>query len=226
MTINYKIVSIEGNIGSGKSTLLKNLKKYYKTNSNVIFLREPVDDWEKIKDKEGNTMLKKFYADQEKYSFAFQIMAYISRLKILRNTIKEICEKKDETYIIVTERSLYTDRQIFAKMLYDQGKIENVCYEIYLSLFDEFTKDFPLNYLVYVNAEPKICYERIHKRARDGEEVIPLDYLDDCHKYHEEFLEQTDIIEKKLVLDGNLDIYEDQKIMEKWLEQIHLFICF
>jgi deoxyguanosine kinase len=226
MTINYKIVSIEGNIGSGKSTLLENLKKYYKTNSNVIFLREPVDDWEKIKDKEGNTMLKKFYADQEKYSFAFQIMAYISRLKILRNTIKEICEKKDKTYIIVTERSLYTDRQIFAKMLYDQGKIENVCYDIYLTLFDEFTKDFPLNYLVYVNAKPKICYERIHKRARDGEEVIPLDYLDDCHKYHEEFLEQTNIIEKKIVLDGNLDIYEDQKIMEKWLEQIHLFICF
>jgi deoxyadenosine/deoxycytidine kinase len=226
MSINYKIVSIEGNIGSGKSTLLENLKKYYKTDSNVIFLREPVDDWEKIKDKEGNTMLKKFYADQEKYSFAFQIMAYISRLKILRNTIKEICEKKDETYIIVTERSLYTDRQIFAKMLYDQGKIENVCYDIYLTLFDEFTKDFPLNYLVYVNAEPKTCYERIHKRARDGEEVIPLDYLDDCHKYHEEFLEQTNIIEKKIVLDGNLDIYEDQQIMEKWLEQIHLFICF
>ena len=55
MSINYKIVSIEGNIGSGKSTLLENLKKYYNTNPNVIFLREPVDDWEKIKDKEGNT---------------------------------------------------------------------------------------------------------------------------------------------------------------------------
>ncbi len=69
----YKIISIEGNIGSGKSTLLENLKKHYVTNENVIFLREPVDDWEKIKDKQGNTMLKKFYDDQEKYSFSFQI---------------------------------------------------------------------------------------------------------------------------------------------------------
>ena len=87
MSINYKIVSIEGNIGSGKSTLLENLRNYYKNNKNVIFLREPVEEWDKIKDNEGNTMLKKFYADQEKYSFAFQMMAYISRLKILRDTI-------------------------------------------------------------------------------------------------------------------------------------------
>ena len=137
MSINYKIVSIEGNIGSGKSTLLENIRNFYENNTNVIFLREPVDDWEQIKDNEGNTMLKLFYADQEKYSFAFQMMAYISRLKILRDTIKKIqnevllkdCNKE---YVIITERSLYTDREVFAKMLYNQGKIENVCYQIYL----------------------------------------------------------------------------------------------
>ena len=37
------IVSIEGNIGSGKSTLLETLKTIFKANSNVLFLREPVD---------------------------------------------------------------------------------------------------------------------------------------------------------------------------------------
>ena len=82
MANNYNIVSIEGNIGSGKSTLLENLRNHYSQNDYVIFLREPVSDWEKIKDSEGNTILKKFYAEQEKYSFAFQMMAYISRLKI------------------------------------------------------------------------------------------------------------------------------------------------
>jgi deoxyadenosine/deoxycytidine kinase len=224
MSENYKIVSIEGNIGSGKSTLLENLKKYYSSNTNVIFLREPVDDWEKIKDDKGNTMLQKFYADQEKYSFAFQMMAYISRLKILRDTVKNIskslCDKK---YIIITERSLHTDRHIFAKMLYDQGKIENVCYDIYLTLFDEFTKDFPINYSVYVNTDPKICYERIHKRARIGEEIIPLNYLNDCHNYHEEFLDRNNTFEK-INLDGNIDICEDKKIIEKWLKKINSFI--
>jgi deoxyguanosine kinase len=225
MTINYKIVSIEGNIGSGKSTLLENIRKYYNDYTNVIFLREPVDDWENIKDSQGNTMLKKFYADQEKYSFAFQMMAYISRLKILRDIVKEVTSKNDnEKYIIITERSLYTDKHVFAKMLYDQGKIENVCYEIYLTWFDEFAKDFPINYSVYVNTDPTKCYNRIHKRSRDGEEVIQLDYLNDCHKYHEEFLNESNIIKHKLILDGNVDIYKNETIMDKWLERIDLFI--
>ena len=247
MSTNYKIVSIEGNIGSGKSTLLENLRKYYGNNEHVIFLREPVDDWEKIKDKDGNIMLKKFYADQEKYSFAFQMMAYISRLKILRDTIKDINQKMSDTvskrfdelclektndknlkleeYIIITERSLYTDKYVFAKMLYEQGKIEDVCYQIYLNWFDEFVKDFPINYSVYVNTEPNKCYERIHKRAREGEELIPLDYLNDCHNHHEEFLDENCGIKiNKLVLDGNVDIYKNEKIVEEWLKQINLFI--
>jgi deoxyadenosine/deoxycytidine kinase len=223
---NYKIVSIEGNIGSGKSTLLENLRKYYNNNTRVIFLREPVDDWEKIKDSQGNTMLKKFYADQEKYSFAFQMMAYISRLKILRDTIKDIISQNiNQQYIIITERSLYTDKHVFAKMLHDQEKIEDVCYQIYLNWFEEFAKDFPINYSVYVKTDPTKCYERIHKRSRDGEEVIPLEYLQDCHTYHEEFLnENTGIKSKKRVLDGNVDIYENDKIVDKWIEQINEFI--
>jgi deoxyadenosine/deoxycytidine kinase len=247
-------VSIEGNIGSGKSTLLENLRKHYSSNTHVIFLREPVDDWEKIKDSEGNTMLKKFYIDQSKYSFAFQMMAYISRLKILRDTVKQIEENSNNivkarlqntviydettnqcveynniteipTYVIITERSLYTDKYVFAKMLFDQGKIEDVCYQIYLNWFDEFAKDFPINYSVYVNTEPQNCYDRIHKRSRDGEEFIPLSYLKDCHNYHENFLDaKTGIKTDKLVLDGNVDIYENEKIVEEWLEQIDTFI--
>jgi deoxyadenosine/deoxycytidine kinase len=222
----YKIVSIEGNIGSGKSTLLENLRKHYNDNCHVVFLKEPVDDWEKIKDNQGNTMLKKFYADQDKYSFPFQMMAYISRLKILRDTIKEITSKNSaENYVIITERSLYTDKHVFAKMLHDQGKIEDVCYQIYLNWFDEFAKDFPINYTVYVQTDPTNCYARIHKRAREGEEVIPLAYLKDCHSYHEEFLdEKTGISSKKLFIDGNVDIYKNEKIVEDWLSLIKGFI--
>ena len=97
-----KIISIEGNIGSGKSTLLGNLKKALANTPGVVFLKEPVDDWESIRDKEGKTMLQKFYADQEKYSFSFQMMAYVSRLALLRETIKE-----NPTAVIISERSLY-----------------------------------------------------------------------------------------------------------------------
>jgi deoxyadenosine/deoxycytidine kinase len=127
------IVSIEGNIGSGKSTILKLLKEYFNENKNIIFLQEPVDEWEKIKDKNNITILAKFYENQEKYSFAFQMMAYISRLSLLKKTIE-----KNPDAIIITERCLNTDRYVFAKMLYDNGKLEDVEYQIYLNWFEHF----------------------------------------------------------------------------------------
>ena len=69
-----------GNIGSGKTTLLTHVRELLQDknlNQKIIFLKEPVDVWETIKDEEGKTMLEKFYADQEKYSFAFQMMVFI-----------------------------------------------------------------------------------------------------------------------------------------------------
>jgi deoxyadenosine/deoxycytidine kinase len=234
MAINkyITIVSIEGNIGSGKSTLLETLKELFRGNKHIIFLREPVDEWEKIKDKDGNTMLQKFYANQREYSFAFQMMAYISRLTILRETVRDImaniekeCYNSETQYIIITERSLYTDKYVFAKMLYDQGKIEDVNFQIYLNWFDEFAKDFPVNDIIYVNTAPEKCYERIHKRARIGEEVIPMTYLQACHNYHNEFLdEKTGMKATQLVLNGNQDIFENSEVIDEWITSIKKFL--
>jgi deoxyadenosine/deoxycytidine kinase len=231
---DFTIVSIEGNIGSGKSTLLERLREEFKDNKYVSFLREPVDEWEKIKDKDGNTMLQKFYANQTEYSFAFQMMAYISRLTIIRENVRDIMKaiKKEKEegnvpkkYIIITERSLYTDKYVFAKMLFDQGKIEDVKYQIYLNWFDEFAKDFPVNDVIYVSTDPTKCYERIHKRARVGEEVIPLAYLESCHKYHNEFLDETTGIKtNQLVLNGNQDIFAETGLIDNWICTINQFL--
>ena len=231
---HFTIVSIEGNIGSGKSTLLERLRSEYKDNKYIRFLREPVDEWEKIKDKDGSTMLQKFYANQAEYSFAFQMMAYISRLTIIRENVRDIMNavkqdidngKVPRKYIMITERSLYTDKYVFAKMLYDQGMIEDVKYQIYLNWFDEFAKDFPVNDVIYVNTDPKKCYERIHKRARVGEEVIPLTYLESCHKYHNEFLDETTGVKtNQLILNGNQDIFVETGLVDDWISTINHFL--
>ena len=59
------ILSIEGNIGSGKSTIIEYLKNNYNSND-IIFLPEPVNEWENIKDINNNTILQKFYAEKKK----------------------------------------------------------------------------------------------------------------------------------------------------------------
>ena len=227
MSNNYTIISIEGNIGSGKSTLLANLKEHFKDNVDIVFLKEPVDEWAKIKDKNGTTILEKFYADQEKYSFPFQMMAYVSRIKELRTTVKEQKKNSSNPFVIITERSLYTDKMVFAKMLYDTGKIEHVNYQIYLNWFDTFSDEFPVHKVVYVKTAPEKCHERIVKRSREGEDNIPLSYLKSCSFYHNNMLDKNlrdCVCETQLVLDGNVNIYENTKQLGRWIEEITKFI--
>ena len=227
MNCSFIIVSIEGNIGSGKSTLLANLRSYYESNSDVIFLKDPVDEWEKIKDENGTTILEKFYGDQNKYSFPFQMMAYVSRLKVLRDALKGIDRTQNRRIVIITERSLYTDKMVFAKMLYDSQKIELINYKIYLNWFDTFSEEFPVNKVVYVKTDPEICHSRIMKRSREGESNIPLEYLQNCNNYHNNMLDVNlvdCVCHDQLILDGNVDIYENADQLVKWINEIEGFI--
>ena len=143
------IYSLEGNIGSGKSTIFDHMKKKYKNNKKICFLDEPIDIWNTIKDSQ-ETILEKFYRDQTKYAFSFQMMAYISRLSLLKKALKKNYD------IIITERSVYTDLNIFAKMLYDSKKIEEINYQIYLKWFHEFIEELPDIKYIYIKALPTV----------------------------------------------------------------------
>jgi len=211
---NFRLLSLDGNIASGKSTFLEYLREHYRTNADVIFLQEPVPIWETIKDKEGTTMITKFYRDQEKYAFSFQMMAYISRLAILRKVVRD---NRDRPVVIISERSLFTDRHIFAKMLYDQGKIEEVNLRIYLNWFDEFADDFPIDYCIYIKASPEVCHQRVRQRARVGEDVIPLEYLAMCDRYHADYVAS---LPRVIELDGNRDIYTEGNLLAGWIKTI------
>jgi deoxyadenosine/deoxycytidine kinase len=171
-----KLISIEGNIGSGKSTLIELLKG---SGLNCIFIPEPVNVWNEVKDLSGVGILERYYQDSERYAFPFQMMAYITRLSIINKTVKEFPDS-----VIITERSIHTDREVFAKMLYDSGKINHIEYTIYLKWFDELST-VPLDAIIYLKVSPEICKEHIMKRNRQGEEEIQLSYLENCHNYHE-----------------------------------------
>ena len=134
--MNKYIFSVDGNIGSGKSTLLKQLQNTLQNieNYTIVYVQEPVDTWNTITDEYGVSILEKYYEFPRKYSFAFQMMAYITRL----NAIKEVFKTSPDYTIIITERCLETDYNIFAKMLYESGKMEFVEYSMYCKWFYSF----------------------------------------------------------------------------------------
>ena len=179
------IISIEGNIGSGKSTLTELLSRQLKSIEgigSIVYLQEPVKEWEDIRDNEGRTMLEKFYSDQHRYAFSFQMMAYISRVASLRREVS-----RSFAGIIITERSVETDREVFARMMYDEGKMEETDYQIYLKWFDEFRRGLTVHGTIHLDTPPEICQKRAAARSRDGE-TIPLSYFQKCEDYHRNWL--------------------------------------
>jgi len=165
-------------------------------------------------------MLEKFYQDQSKYAFSFQMMAYISRLSTFKTAISE----NPQATIFITERSLDTDKYVFARMLFDDLKIEDVNYQIYNTWFELFAKEYPIHKIIYVKTDPEICYERISKRSRTGEDCIPIDYLKKCDYYHDDMMSTKYKNHQNILIDGNIDIYTDETILKTWLQAIEHII--
>ena len=182
-----RIVSLEGNIGAGKSTLLSALKERYANRKDVIFVEEPVGIWESIQ-QDGLNMLQLFYKDTCRYAFTFQILAFTTRLKLLKDAIKQANESDPPVKTIIMERSLEADRNIFAKMLNSDKQMQQCEYDIYVKMSDDILQDYSVDGIVWINTPPDECVNRIKKRNREGEETISFDYLLKCHENHVQWL--------------------------------------
>jgi len=206
------IISIEGNIGVGKSTLLSKIKELSLKNSyDINCLFEPVKQWEDVRDPITNdNMITKYYLDPEKYAFPFQIMAYSTQVNQLLQAVSDLNASK----IILTERSLESNHEVFTKMLYNNNLMEDTLYQIYKMNADTHKisyNDSPnlnTDAYIYLKSSPETCLERIHKRDRSGETKITLDYLKDCHEYHEKWLNKISP-QRCYVLDMDNPINED-----------------
>jgi deoxyadenosine/deoxycytidine kinase len=96
-----------------------------------------------------------------------------------------------------------------------------------MNWFDTFSGEFPVHKVIYVKADPKRCYERIAKRSREGEENIPLEYLTSSSLYHDNMLDKnlnSCVFKEQLILDGNIDIYENKAQVNNWIQEIEQYI--
>ena len=191
-------VYIEGNIGSGKSTLTPILADALKAE----FILEPVSVWEEVKDSNGTSILDKFYSSMERYAYAFQSFAFLSRLQMLNNI--------NETQLTLVERSIYADRNVFAENCYEDTILDPLEWQVYEKWFDWCEHRVPCHVrddqaiFLYLRTDPAICMDRIRERGRPAEEHIKLDYLERLHKKHEEWLCSNDRL-NVVIIDGNCD---------------------
>ncbi len=163
-------IGISGLIGAGKTTLARELGKVL----NLPVYYEPIVE---------NEYLEDFYRDMKRYSFSFQIYLLNCRFRqhqqVLWNGTGGI-----------QDRTLYED-SIFAKVLYEDGNMEEREYKTYLNLFRNMSNFMKKNTLiVHLDVKPEESLRRIKLRARGCEVGITVDYLTKLYNAYEEFLKE------------------------------------
>lgn len=213
------LISIEGNIGTGKTTLINILKKKFGKKNNVIFVEEPLNQWLNLKDKDGKNILGKFYENQERWSYSFQMHAFITRSK-------DILKQNTDENVIIIERSVLTDCNVFAKLLYNSGKISEMEWQLYNEWFTWLTQHFASvkpDKFVYLRAEPEVSYQRMLKRTRDEENNVPLEYLQAVSEKHDEWLLDDDI-ENVITIDVNADFNDSENFKKTVIDRVSQLI--
>ena len=163
-------IGISGLIGAGKTTLARELGKVL----NLPVYYEPIVE---------NEYLEDFYRDMKRYSFSFQIYLLNCRFRqhqqVLWNGTGGI-----------QDRTLYED-SIFAKVLYEDGNMEEREYKTYLNLFRNMSNFMKKNTLIVdLDVKPEESLRRIKLRARGCETGITVDYLTKLYNAYEEFLKE------------------------------------
>lgn len=168
-------VIVEGNIGSGKTTLLEHFKKY----EDVSVQAEPLEQWTNFN---GHNLLALMYKDAQKWSFSFESYVLL--------TMMQQHQHPTNRAVRLMERSLFSAKYIFVEKMHRDGNIPDASAAVLDEMFKFLNEQKPpqVDLIVYLRATPEVVHERMVKRNRDGENSVSLNYLQDLHEMHEDWL--------------------------------------
>ena len=168
-TPTYKHIVVAGNIGAGKTTLTGLLAKNFGWTAHY-------------EDVENNPYLNDFYEDMVRWSFNLQIYFLNSRFE----QIIDILKGKD---VVVQDRSIYEDANIFAPNLHEMGLMSTRDFNNYQRIFKTLHSMVqPPDLIIYLRASIGTLVNQIEKRGREYEDNIRLDYLKRLNEHYESWI--------------------------------------
>lgn len=194
-------IAIAGNIGAGKTTLTNLLAKHYKWNPHYESVTE-------------NPYLDDFYSSMERWSFNLQIY-------FLNSRFRQILEIKASGKNIIQDRTIYEDANIFAPNLHAMGLMTNRDFENYQSLFELMERLVsPPDLLIYLRASIPTLVGQIHKRGREFENSISIEYLSRLNERYEAWISKY-TKGKLLIIDiDNLNIVDNREDLGSIIDRI------
>ncbi|MCX8479628.1 MAG: deoxynucleoside kinase [Chitinophagales bacterium] len=168
-TPSYKHIVVAGNIGAGKTTLTGLLAKNFGWTAHY-------------EDVENNPYLNDFYEDMVRWSFNLQIYFLNSRFE----QIIDILKGKE---VVVQDRSIYEDANIFAPNLHEMGLMSTRDFNNYERIFKTLNSMVqPPDLIIYLRASIGTLVNQIEKRGREYEDNIRLDYLKRLNEHYENWI--------------------------------------
>lgn len=153
-------ITLEGNIGVGKSTLLHELADEL--------------GWEAVEEGiESDPTFKMLL--RERYEFPCDETVGRLQLYIADFMARRIAALDPDKYYVV-------ERSVFATQLFSLAAGRD---DLVDALAGHVIGVKPPEFYLYLSAPPKLCYERVKKRDREGECGVSLGYLERLHQVHE-----------------------------------------
>ncbi|XP_058135878.1 thymidine kinase 2, mitochondrial isoform X3 [Dasypus novemcinctus] len=179
-----------------------------------VVLTEPVPKWRNVR---GHNPLGLMYRDACRWGLTLQ--TYVQLTMLDQHT------RPQTSPVRLMERSIHSARYVFVENLYRSGKMPEVDYVVLSEWFDWIVRniDVSVDLIVYLRTTPETCYQRLKKRCREEEKVIPLEYLDAVHQLYEEWLIQGSLFPVAapvMVIEADHDMQKMLELFEQNRDRI------
>ena len=185
-----KTIAIAGNIGTGKSSLVDFLSRTY----GIEPFYEPNDE---------NPYLPDFYQDMNRWAFH-------SQLYFLSNKFHMHQQLEQVSGVVVLDRSIYEDAEIFATALHKMRKFTGRDWDTYWKFYQVILDAIrPPDLMIYLRCSMRTLRKRIRLRGRDMEQSIPLSYLKRLDGLYESWLKSYHYSDVLVLETDKLDYIND-----------------
>jgi deoxyadenosine/deoxycytidine kinase len=179
-------ITIDANIGAGKTNACHAIASAATASGwPARVLEEPTHH------PKFNHFLQRYYDDLQTGknaggAFSMQMFMLCQRYEQHRLAVETAWGSQGQ--VIVQDRPIYGDT-VFATTAMERGFMTPEEYQLYVDVYRNMSRDvMPPDVFVYLDVSPEECYDRMHSRAREQEEGVPLDYLQQLYDNYQKLL--------------------------------------